>query len=141
MTTGVVNVQLPEPIYRKLQRAADLTHRSVEDLLATTVNAALPELPGLPDDLTDELAAMHLLSDDALWAATEPSMSSAEQRRLSQLNHAAGERPLTKAEEAEQAQLIAAYHRSVLRRVKAFAILAQRGHSIPTDTTSQAESE
>ena len=141
MATGVVNVQLPEPVFRKLQRAADLAHRSVEELLATTVNAALPESPDLPDDLADELTTMYLLGDDALWAATEPSMPPAEQRRLGQLNHAAGERPLTKAEEAEQTRLFAAYHRSVLRRAQAFAILAQRGHPIPTNTASYAELE
>jgi hypothetical protein len=141
MTMGAVNIQLPEPVFRKLQKAADLTHRSVEELLAATVNATLPESPDLPDDLADELAAMHLLSDEALWAATEPSMSPAEQRRLNQLNHTAGERPLTRAEEAEHTQLLAAYHRSILRRAKAFAILAQRGHPIPTDTTSPAETE
>jgi len=139
MATGVVNIQLPEPIFRKLQQAAELTHRSVEDVLVMTVNAILPESPDLPGDLANELAAMQLLSDDALWAATEPSMSSAEQRRLSQLNHAAGERPLTAAEAAEQMQLLAAYHRSVLRRAKAFAVLAQRGHPISTDAMSQVK--
>jgi hypothetical protein len=29
--------------------------------------------------LADELAAMHVMSDDMLWAAAEPSMSPAEQ--------------------------------------------------------------
>jgi hypothetical protein len=139
MTTEAVTIQLPEPIFRKLQQAANLTHRSVEDLLVATVNAALPELPDLPDDLANELAAMQLLSDDALWAATEPSMSATEQRRLSQLNHTAGERSLTKAEVDEQAQLLTAYYRSILRRAKAFAILAQRGHPIPSTATSQTE--
>jgi len=106
--------------------------------LAATLNAALPEPSGLPPEMADELASMHLFSDDALWAATEPSLSPAEQRRLGQLNRMAGERPLTKAEKAEQEQLLVAYHRSVLRRAQALAILAQRGHPIPTETELQA---
>jgi hypothetical protein len=73
---------------------------------------------------------MHLFSDEALWAATAPSLSPTEEYRLNQLNTAAGERDLTAAEEAEQQNLINTYQRSVLRRAKALAILAQRGHSI-----------
>jgi len=60
-----------------------------------------------------------------------PSLSPAEQIRLSQLNHKAGERPLTQSEKAEQEYLLSAYHRSVLRRAKALAILAQRRNQKP----------
>ena len=70
-------------------------------------------------------------SDEALWAATAPSFSPTEEYRLNQLNAAVGERDLTLAEEAEQHSLIAAYYRSVLRRAKALAVLAQRGHCVP----------
>jgi len=66
MTTQTVSVRLPKSVFLKLERAAELTHRSVEDVLVTTVNAALVEPPDLPTDLTNELAAMHLFSDEAL---------------------------------------------------------------------------
>ena len=69
-------------------------------------------------------------SDTALQAAVEPSLSPAEQWRLHHLNATAGERELTSAEKDEQQALIAAYNRSVLRRAKALAILAQRGHEL-----------
>jgi len=134
MTMPAVTVGLPPAVFKKLERAAELTHRSVEDVLIAAINAVLVEPPGLPTDLANELAAMYLFSDDALWAATRPSLSPAEQSRMSQLNHTAGERPLTKAEQAEQEHLLAAYHRSVLRRAKALAILAQRGHPLPPET-------
>lgn len=131
MTIQTVSVGLPKPVFLKLERAAQLTRRSVEDVLVSTVNAALVAPPNLPTDLANELAAMHLFSDEALQAAAQPSLSPAEQLRLNQLNHLAGERPLTQAEAAEQADLLAAYHRSVLRRAKSLAILAQRGHPLP----------
>jgi hypothetical protein len=82
---------------------------------------------------------MYLFSDEALWAAAQSSLSPAEQLRLRQLNRKAGERPLTDAEKAEQEKLLAAYHRSVLRRAKALAILAQRGHHLPVETELQVE--
>ncbi|MGD9098909.1 MAG: hypothetical protein PVF45_00415 [Anaerolineae bacterium] len=134
MTTQTVSVGLPRSVFLKLERAAELTHCTIEeDVLTTTVNAALVEHPDLPADLANELSAMHLFSDEALWAASHPCLSPAEQVRLSQLNHKAGERPLTQVEAAEQEHLLNAYHRSVLRRAKALAILAQRGHPLPDE--------
>ncbi len=130
MSTATVSIQLPDTLFRKLKRAADLTHPPVEEIAATSLEAALPTVPGLPADVAEELAALQVFSDAALWAAAEPSMSQAEQRRLEQLNAAAGERSLTAAETKEQQALIAAYNRSVVRRAKAMAILAQRGHDL-----------
>lgn len=128
MNTAMVSIQLPDTLFQKLKRAADLTHRPVEEIAATSLEAVLPTTPGLPADIAEELAAMQVFSDAALRAAVEPSLSRTEQWRLHQLNAAAGERKLTSAEKIEQQALIAAYHRSVLRRAKAMAILAQRGH-------------
>lgn len=128
MAEKTVTVQLPESTFRKLSKAAELTHRTVDDLLDTTVNAALAAPTDLPQELSDELAAMNLLSDEALKAAAEPSLSAADQQRLSQLNEKAAVETLTPAEVKEQADLLAAFHRSVLRRAQALAILAQRGH-------------
>jgi hypothetical protein len=131
MTAQTVSVGLPKSVFLKLERAAQLTRRSIEDVLVSTVNAALVELPNLPTDLANELAAMHLFSDEALQAAAQPSLSPSEQLRLNQLNSLAGERPLTQAESAEQSDLLTAYQHSVLRRAQALAILAQRGHPLP----------
>jgi hypothetical protein len=131
MSAQTVSVGLPKSVFLKLERAAQLTRRSVEDVLVSTVNAALVELPDLPTDLANELAAMHLFSDEALQAAAQPSLSPSEQLRLSQLNSLAGERLLTQAESLEQADLLIAYQHSVLRRAQALAILAQRGHPLP----------
>jgi uncharacterized protein YnzC (UPF0291/DUF896 family) len=130
MSTATVSIQLPDTLFRKLKRAADLTHRPLEEIVATSLEATLPSASGLPAEIADELAAMQVYSDAALQAAVEPSMSRAEQKRLEQLNAAAGERALTAAEKKEQQALITAYDRSVLRRAKAMAILAQRGHDV-----------
>jgi hypothetical protein len=137
MAATTIAVHIPESLFLKLKRAADLTHRSVEDVTVTSLEAALPAVQNLPLDIANELAAMHLFSDDALWAATAPSFSPTEEYRLNQLNAAAGERNLTPAEETEQQSLITAYQRSVLRRAKALAILAQRGHRIPVTAETE----
>ena len=136
-----LTIRLPASVVAKLKRAAALTYRSVDDIVATTVDAALAEPPSVPADLAVEFSAMHLLSDQALQAAAQPSLSPAELYRLRQLNHTAGERSLTQAEEAEQTALLDAYHLSVLRRAQALAILAQRGLNMPYRTTLETSAD
>jgi hypothetical protein len=69
-------------ILPKSNRAAIFTHRSVDEIVTTTADAALTPDTDLPDKLEAELAAMHLFSDKALWVATYPLMSAHEQQRL-----------------------------------------------------------
>lgn len=125
-----ISVELPEPIFRRLRHIAEVTHRSVEEVLATTVDAALPQTSGVPAEVADDLAALSLFSDTALWTATEIRLSPDQQQRLNQLTADGKARRLTDAEVAELNQLIDAYDRAVLRRAKALAILAQRGYDI-----------
>ena len=139
MTTTMIPVQLPESLFQRLKRAAELTHRSVEELAATTLAAALPLAPDVPPEIAHELKAMHLFSDEALWAATAPPLSPTEETRLTRLNSAATERALTRAEQAEQPSLMAAYYRSALRREEALALLAQRGHRLPLTLESSMD--
>ncbi len=136
-----LTVRLPASVVAKLRRAAALTYRTVDDIVATTVDAALVAPPSAPDDVAAEFAAMHLLSDQALFAAAQPSLAPARLSRLRQLNHAAGERALTEAEEAEQTALLESYQLSVLRRAQALAILAQRGHPLPDRTAFEASDD
>jgi hypothetical protein len=139
-----ISVELPEPIFRRLRYVADMTHRSVEDVLATTVDAALPPTPGVPTDVADDLAALAVFSDTALWAAAETGLSPEHQSRLTQLSWDGEARVLTDAETAELTHLIDAYDRAVLRRAKALAILAQRGydishhHAVPSRTDGRS---
>jgi hypothetical protein len=132
--TPTVSVQLPEAIYRRLKRVAESTHRPVEDVLADTVEVALPQFADLPEDLAAELVAMDRFSDDALQAAAESSLSRAQQRRLNQLTHAGGSRALTPAETAELTGLIEAHDQAVLRRARALALLAYRGYPVARRT-------
>jgi hypothetical protein len=141
ITEQTLTLRLPASVVAKLRRAAALTYRSVDDIVATTVDAALVEPPSAPADVAAEFAAMHLLSDQALFAAAQPSLSPAKLSRLRQLNRTAGERALTEAEAAEQAALLEDYHCSVLRRAQALAILAQRGHEIPYRASLEASAD
>lgn len=130
MSDMTLTVTLPETTYRWLKRTAELTYRSMDEVLAVTLNVGMNISPDLPPDLANELNAMISFTDEALWAATHPSLSPAAQSRLEQLSHKGGERALTSAETAEQAELLTAYDHSVLRRAQALAVLAFRGHPL-----------
>lgn len=140
MAVATIPVQLPESLYQRLQTAATVAQRSIDEILASAVAVALPPAPDLPDTLATELAEMIWLSDAALDAATRPTFTPAQQARLAELNHWVDERTLTPQEKREQEQLLAAYEVSVLRRAQAYAILARRGHRVPNyaDLTVQS---
>ncbi len=126
-----VTTQISEPLYRRLEGAARIAKRPVEEILSLTLAIALPPHPALSEALAGELAAMIWMSDRSLWAATKSTFSTDEQERLATLNDLNDERTLTGQEEAECTDLLAAYDRTVLRRAQAFAILSRRGHPIP----------
>jgi len=134
MSYQTVHIEVPLPLFQRLQRVAQNTHRSIEDVLSTTVNVALPPDPDLPLELADQLAAMNMFSDQALWAATASAFSPTQQRRLEQLTDSGDERQLTAAESAELTQLLEVYDYAVLRRAHALALLAHRGYELPDRT-------
>jgi hypothetical protein len=139
VTQGTVSIEIPDNLYRQLQRLADLMHRPVEELVIQTLAAGSPDVGALPADLAAELETMANYSDDALLAATKPSISAAERSRLEQLNQLANEQQLSQAEAAEQSELLAAWLRSLARRAHAFSILQLRGHPLPDAEQLQAE--
>ena len=131
MTAGMISLPVPEPLYRRLERVAQMTQRSVAETLASAIAIAVPSATDLPDALADELAGMAWLSDKMLRSAIRPIFTRTQQKRLAEINDIQDERPLSVSERVEQAHLLAEYERSMLRRAQAFMILAQRGYRTP----------
>lgn len=139
MLEQTISITLPDATLRKLRRVAEVSYRSIDELLASIIDTTFVTPSNIADDIAGEIAAMRLFSDSALWAAAQSSLSMAQQMRLAQLNQFAGERKLTKAELAEQLFLLDQYRRAVLRRGQALALLKQRGHAIqPANLTPMA---
>jgi hypothetical protein len=141
MGEQMATIEIPGNLFQLLKQKADFMHRPVEDLVIQTLAIATPPVTDLPPELVVELDALLNYSDDALWAATKPSISPTERARLEQLNILAGERPLSETEKNEQTQLLKAWQRSLARRARAFAILQLRGHPLPTEDELKAEVE
>ena len=140
MGITTVTIEIPGTLFQQLKRRAEVLHRPVEELVAQTLELATPSVD-LPPELAAEMEAMLNFSDEALWAATHPAISTAEQARLAQVNELANQRELSAPEHQEQAQLLEAWQRSLARRARAFAILKMRGHRLPTPAELQAELE
>lgn len=133
MSANTITVTIPERLYRRLQTVANNTNRAISDILIDSVEAMLPVTDAdavLPPEIADELAAMRLFSDEALWTATKPTLSPEQQARLSELTRRQGEKVLTLTEQNELDHLLAEYDRSVLRRAQALALLSMRGHPL-----------
>ncbi len=134
MSTNTVTVTIPKRLYHRLQSVARDTNQAVSELLIASAEAMLAldnADAALPPELADELAAMRLLSDKALWATTEALLSPEQQARLSELTRQQAARALTAVEQDELKSLLAEYDHSVLRRAQAFALLSLRGHTLP----------
>jgi len=131
MNTTVM-VQLPSPLYQQLASVAKRTNQAIADILIATATASLAvDNDELPPDLAAELKTMHFLSDQALWTATQPTLSPEQQTQFSYLSALQKEQSLTTAQANQLNQFLAEYDYSVLRRAQAFAILTARGHKIP----------
>jgi hypothetical protein len=62
-----ITLTLPDDVLLPVQRVAQATRQSVEELLVTALQAALPPLEGLPPDVMQHLVALESLDDQALW--------------------------------------------------------------------------
>src|SRR6266545_111576 len=66
MTTETIPIQVPEALYRRLERLAALTHRPVESLVVQTLSSSIPPLPDdLPPPTRDAQTSLDRLTQDA----------------------------------------------------------------------------
>src|SRR5215510_2244211 len=80
-----ITLTLPDDILQPVQRVAQATKQSVEQLLVTALQAALPSLEGLPPDVMQDLTTLESLDDQALWRVMLETVPLDQQRRLHDL--------------------------------------------------------
>jgi len=131
MTMNSVTLQLPESSYKRAQRDAMLLNRSVEDLLASMLNSALPALDETSTSLDEEMAQLSTLSDDELWCVARSQMGEEDEALLHDLLDLKAEQKLS-TEEAQQLKNL--HHeagRLLVLKSQAYALLHERGYSVP----------
>jgi hypothetical protein len=127
MNFQTVTLNMPAPVYQRVQRAAEALRRPMEEIIVETLRVALPPLDDVPPDMVSELAAMSAWSDDDLWKTASGVMSAKQQNRLRKLSAAKQKRSLNLDETRELNELRQAYGQVTLRKAQAYALLRQRG--------------
>ncbi len=133
MTTASVAVKIPQALYHRLEQTAVRLQKPVEKLLVETLQAALPATDEIPDHIKTEVAALDRLDLVTLRKIAKSEMATKDQQSLEQILDWQGIRPLTNEETAQLAALRAEYGRILLRKARAFALLAKRGQPLPLE--------
>ena len=133
MASDTVTIHLPDDLYRRLERLADLSKQPLEGLIVKTLSANLPALPDdLPSATRDALQALEGLSDDELWQRIHATFPHDQYERLTQLREQRYEGPLTAEEREELDRLMAAADLLTLEKAYAAVLLRWRGHRLPS---------
>jgi len=129
----MTKIQIPDTLYRRLERLARLTHRPVEELVTRALEAGMPPLPEtLPDSMRADLLALERLSDDELWHAARSVVSAEHSERHEALLAKNNAGTITESERAQLAQLRQEADALMLRKGYAYVLLKWRGHRLPS---------
>lgn len=128
---ALVTIELPIKTFEELQAVARRQNRPIPDVVSHLVARESANLPKLPDEFEEELAAFVHLSNNVLWLLARSSLSVNEQEELERLNRKAQQaNGLTKQEQTRQNELLTLYQRTLLRRTEAANLLRQRGQDM-----------
>ena len=86
MSPRTVTLQLPGALYEQIEHRAAEAHRSVEAELLDVVATAVPIADELPHELSEVVADLAALDDDALLQTAESRMPEPSASRLEELN-------------------------------------------------------
>lgn len=123
MTTVVLD--LPDSVVQRASKVAQTLHRSLEDVLTTTLTNTLPDVEDVPTHLQTELLQMTWLSDQELIGIAQSQLSDSEQAQLTALSQRSDN--LTVQEQQILRTLRESYGLITLRKARAYALLSLRG--------------
>jgi hypothetical protein len=124
MAENLVTINLPESIYQRLEQAATRLSKPVDAVLVETLDAALPGNDGLPPELATEIKAVEQLGKAELQQLITTDMVPDDQEALDGLLDTQSSRSLTPDETIQLEKLRREYERVLLRKARAFALLA-----------------
>ncbi len=131
MNSHAITLNLPEPVYERIERASLGMKQPLSQALVKIVEAGLPSFARVPKFIQPELEAMEVLSDSELWRLAQSELASADQEALELLlsrNQTGG---LAESEEAQLDRLHFEADKLMLRKSYALLLLKWRGHRIP----------
>lgn len=127
-----ITLNLPDNIFQPIARVAQATQQPVEELVLTALQASLPPLEGLPDDISENLSALETLDEQSLRGVMLETVPAKQAEQI----HALLERQqLGTLGNSEQSQLEALQRQAnlvMLRKARAAVLLRFRGKPVPT---------
>jgi plasmid stability protein len=130
MSARAVTLQLPGPLYDRIEHRAAEAHRTIEAELLDVVVTALPLTDEPPSDLDDAVSQLSLLGDEELRQAAVSRMPEPLAARLEELNWQRQATGLNEREADEASRLLRLYERTLLVRACAAKLLKERGHDL-----------
>jgi hypothetical protein len=127
-----ITLTLPDNVLQPVQRVAQATKQSVEELLVAALQAALPPLEGLPPEVIQRLVALESLDDQTLWRVMLETVPLDQQQRLHDLLVRNQADMLTDTEREQLALLQQQADLVMLRKARAAVLLRFRGKRVPT---------
>lgn len=124
-----MTISLPESLYRRLERAAASRQIPLQELVTETLQATLPEIEDIPSDIQNEVVSLEYLGENELQIVAVSQMTEEDQDALEQLLDLQSVRELHKDEKVELERLRREYGRILLRKARAYALLAEMGQS------------
>ena len=131
MTAHSIVLELPETLFRRIERAAQGLNQPMPQALVRIVENSLPSLDKVPQQHRAELEALEPLTNQDLWSVSQEVLPPDMQRELSDLLRENERQTLIPVREARLDALLGESNRLMLRKSYALALLKWRGGKIP----------
>lgn len=132
MSSHALTLNLPDPVYRRLQLQADASQRTIEEETLDMLLALTPETSPAEAEWADVTTQLDVLDDASLWDIARNSPNRLEATELEQLHLKRQREPLNDSELKRLADLMHHYERNMLARAHAALLLKNRGHDVST---------
>jgi hypothetical protein len=140
MTGQTIAIQMSPPLYRRLERLAELTRRPLENVVVQTLDSNVPPLPDeLSAEMRGDLLALEYLNDDALGQVARSTVGPEQQEQISLLLEKNRLGTIVESERVTLAQLRQEADQLMLRKAYAYVLLKWRGYRLPALAELQAQ--
>ncbi len=126
MSVQSLSLNLPRPLYSRLEALARSANRTVETETIELLAAAVPDA----SEPAAVAASLAVLDEQSLWQAARSRLAADAAERIDGLHQKQQRDGLTDTEVQSLAELMAQYDRALLIRSQAAALLHERGHDV-----------
>lgn len=133
MSDQMIALQVPQKLYRRLQKLSDVTRRPLEKIVLQTLDANVPTLPEhLSEEVRKALSDLELLDDEALWKIARSKVGKKMQEEYRALLSKNREENLQGAEKETLEKHYQNINLLMLKKAYAFVLLKWRGYKLPS---------